>query len=116
MPLINEDHSMKRTALAAAFTLASFASIAHAQSSVTLYGSLDTSVAWFGNQQGKNGSGGTFQMMSGTIRSSTCCSRSPTTAHSAPRSPCPATWTTTTTATAPATRSSMRAPTSVACR
>ncbi|MCP3712397.1 porin [Paraburkholderia sp. CNPSo 3274] len=58
---------MKRTALAAAFTLASFASIAHAQSSVTLYGSLDTSVAWFGNQQGKNGSGGTFQMMSGNL-------------------------------------------------
>ncbi|PVY26560.1 putative porin [Paraburkholderia silvatlantica] len=67
MPLTNEDHSMKRTALAAAFTLTSFASIAHAQSSVTLYGSLDTAVAWFGNQQGKNGSGGTFQMMSGNL-------------------------------------------------
>jgi predicted porin len=57
---------MKKIALAAA-ALASLASAAHAQSSVTLYGSLDTSVAYFGNQQGKNGSGGTWQLAAGNI-------------------------------------------------
>ncbi len=58
---------MKKTALALAATLASLACVAHAQSSVTLYGALDTSVAFFGNQAGKNGSGNTFQMMSGNV-------------------------------------------------
>lgn len=58
---------MKKTALALAATLASIASAAHAQSSVTLYGALDTSVAFFGNQAGKHGSGNTFQMMSGNV-------------------------------------------------
>ncbi|WP_322051943.1 porin [Paraburkholderia bannensis] len=59
---------MKKTTLALAATLASLASVAaHAQSSVTLYGALDTSVAFFGNQAGKNGSGNTFQMMSGNV-------------------------------------------------
>ncbi|MBN3811564.1 porin [Paraburkholderia sp. Ac-20347] len=58
---------MKKTALALAATLASIAGVAHAQSSVTLYGALDTSVAFFGNQKGSNGSGNTFQMMSGNM-------------------------------------------------
>ncbi|WP_322060493.1 porin [Paraburkholderia sp. J63] len=58
---------MKKTALALAATLASIASAAHAQSSVTLYGALDTSVAFFGNQAGKHGSGNTFEMMSGNV-------------------------------------------------
>ncbi|CAG9200494.1 Putative porin [Paraburkholderia tropica] len=58
---------MKKTALALAATLASIAGVAHAQSSVTLYGALDTSVAFFGNQKGTHGSGNTFQMMSGNV-------------------------------------------------
>ncbi|QGZ65918.1 porin [Paraburkholderia acidisoli] len=60
---------MKKTALAtAAFAaLSTFASLAHAQSSVTLYGALDTSVAFFGNQHGANGSGNTVQMMAGNL-------------------------------------------------
>lgn len=44
-----------------------FASAAHAQSSVTLYGTLDNAVAWFGNQQGKSGSGSTFQLVAGNL-------------------------------------------------
>lgn len=47
--------------------LAAFASAAHAQSSITLYGTLDNAVAWFGNQQGKSGSGGTFQLFGGNL-------------------------------------------------
>ncbi|MDR3098936.1 MAG: porin [Paraburkholderia sp.] len=58
---------MKKTTLALAATLASLASAAHAQSSVTLYGALDTSIAFFGNQAGKHGSGNTFEMMSGNV-------------------------------------------------
>ncbi|MFD1561425.1 porin [Paraburkholderia silviterrae] len=58
---------MKKTALALAATLASIAGAAHAQSSVTLYGALDTSIAFFGNQAGKHGSGNTFEMMSGNV-------------------------------------------------
>jgi predicted porin len=42
-------------------------SAAHAQSSVTLYGTIDTAVAYFSNQKGTHGSGGTFQMVSGTL-------------------------------------------------
>jgi predicted porin len=42
-------------------------SAAHAQSSVTLYGTIDTAVAYFSNQKGTHGSGGTFQMESGTL-------------------------------------------------
>ncbi|RFU48544.1 porin [Paraburkholderia sp. DHOC27] len=57
---------MKKTLVAAA-TLAAMTSIAHAQSSVTLYGALDTSIAYFGNQQGANRSGGTFQMEAGNL-------------------------------------------------
>jgi predicted porin len=57
---------MKKTILAVA-TLAAMTSIAHAQSSVTLYGALDTSIAYFGNQQGANHSGGTFEMAAGNI-------------------------------------------------
>jgi predicted porin len=44
-----------------------FSSVAQAQSSVTLYGTLDTAVAYFSNQKGANGSGGTVQMVSGTL-------------------------------------------------
>ncbi|HKU00804.1 MAG TPA: porin, partial [Paraburkholderia sp.] len=58
---------MKKTAFALAATLTSICSAAHAQSSVTLYGALDTSIAFFGNQAGKHGSGNTFQMMSGNV-------------------------------------------------
>src|SRR5271167_576576 len=47
--------------------LAVVSSVAHAQSSVTLYGTIDTAVAYFSNQKGTNGSGGTFQMASGTL-------------------------------------------------
>src|ERR1700761_1106909 len=57
---------MKKTILAVA-SLAAMTSIAHAQSSVTLYGALDTSIAYFGNQQGTNHSGGTFEMAAGNI-------------------------------------------------
>jgi predicted porin len=58
---------MKKIALVVAL-LASMTSIAHAQSSVTLYGALDTSIAYFGNQQGSNGhSGGTFRMQAGNL-------------------------------------------------
>jgi predicted porin len=42
-------------------------SAANAQSSVTLYGTIDTAVAYFSNQKGANGSGGTVQMVSGTL-------------------------------------------------
>jgi predicted porin len=42
-------------------------SAAHAQSSVTLYGTIDTAVDYFSNQKGTHGSGGTFQMESGTL-------------------------------------------------
>lgn len=47
--------------------LAAVSSVAHAQSSVTLYGTLDTAVAYFSNQKGAHASGGTFQMASGTL-------------------------------------------------
>lgn len=57
---------MKKTILALA-SLAAMSSVAHAQSSVTLYGALDTSIAYFGNQQGTNGSGRTFQMSAGNL-------------------------------------------------
>ena len=53
------------TAIAA---FASFASTANAQSSVTLYGTLDTAVAWFSNVQAQNGSGrNTFMMSAGNL-------------------------------------------------
>jgi predicted porin len=57
---------MKKTILAAA-ALASLASVAHAQSSVTLYGAVDTSIAYFGNQKGATGSGGTWQLSPGNL-------------------------------------------------
>jgi predicted porin len=57
---------MKKTILAVA-SLAAMTSVAHAQSSVTLYGAVDTSVAYFSNQQGANRSGGTFQMSAGNL-------------------------------------------------
>jgi predicted porin len=57
---------MKKTMLAAV-SLAAMTSIAHAQSSVTLYGAVDTSIAYFGNQQGTNRSGGTFEMAAGNL-------------------------------------------------
>jgi predicted porin len=47
--------------------LAVVSSAAHAQSSVTLYGTIDTAVAYFSNQKGTHTSGGTFQMESGTL-------------------------------------------------
>lgn len=40
---------------------------AYAQSSVTLYGALDTSLAYFSNQTSTNGSGRTFELMSGNM-------------------------------------------------
>lgn len=58
---------MKKITLVAS-ALATVASIAHAQSSVTLYGAVDTSIAYFGNEQGSNGhSGGTFRMQAGNL-------------------------------------------------
>ena len=58
---------MKKIILVTA-SLASVASIAHAQSSVTLYGALDTSIAYFGNEAGTNGhSGGAFRLQAGNI-------------------------------------------------
>lgn len=57
---------MKKTILAAV-SLAAMTSIAHAQSSVTLYGAVDTSIAYFSNQQGANHSGGTFQLAAGNL-------------------------------------------------
>jgi predicted porin len=57
---------MKKTILAIV-SLAAMTSVAHAQSSVTLYGALDTSIAYFGNQQGANRSGGTFQLAAGNL-------------------------------------------------
>lgn len=58
---------MKKIALAAA-ALASLASVAHAQSSVTLYGALDDSIAYFSHQKGSNGqSGGTWQLSPGNL-------------------------------------------------
>jgi predicted porin len=57
---------MKRTMLAAV-SLAAMTSIAHAQSSVTLYGAVDTGIAYFGNQQGAHSSGGTYQMSAGNL-------------------------------------------------
>jgi predicted porin len=54
----------------AIFAIASFASMlstAQAQSSVTLYGTVDTGIAYFGNQQGTPHSGGTFQMSPGNL-------------------------------------------------
>ncbi len=43
-------------------------SVAHAQSSVTLYGAVDTSVAYFTHQAGSNGhSGNTVEMMGGNL-------------------------------------------------
>ncbi len=48
--------------------LAVVGSVAHAQSSVTLYGTLDTAVAYFSNLKGANNtSGSSFQMASGTL-------------------------------------------------
>ena len=57
---------MRKSVLTVA-SLAAMTSVAHAQSSVTLYGAVDTSVAYFGNQQGANHSGGTFQLASGNL-------------------------------------------------
>jgi predicted porin len=57
---------MKKTILAVA-ALAAMTSIAHAQSSVTLYGAVDTSIAYFGNQAGAKHSGGTFEMAAGNL-------------------------------------------------
>jgi predicted porin len=57
---------MKQKILAAA-TLAAIAASAHAQSSVTLYGALDTSLAYFGNEHGAHGSGNTFQLAAGNL-------------------------------------------------
>ena len=48
-------------------SLAVLTSSAYAQSSVTLYGALDTSVAYFSNQVGTGGSGRTFELMSGNL-------------------------------------------------
>lgn len=57
-----------KTKIAAAAALASLASLAQAQTSVTLYGAVDTSVAYFSNQKGANGqSGRTFELMSGNL-------------------------------------------------
>ncbi|RKP51940.1 porin [Pararobbsia silviterrae] len=54
--------------LIAAACLAGVASLAQAQNSVTLYGALDTSLAYFSNQKGTDGqSGRTFEMMSGNM-------------------------------------------------
>jgi predicted porin len=58
---------MKKIALAAAALASLAASAAHAQSSVTLYGSLDTAVAYFSNVAGKNGSGHTWGLSSGNV-------------------------------------------------
>ncbi len=55
---------MKKMILTAA-SLAAMASVAHAQSSVTLYGTLDTGIAFFGNEHGANGSGNSIQLSSG---------------------------------------------------
>jgi predicted porin len=58
---------MKKIILVAV-SLASVASIAHAQSSVTLYGALDTGIAYFGNEAGANGhSGGAFRTQAGNL-------------------------------------------------
>jgi predicted porin len=46
-------------------TLVSFAGAAHAQSSVTLYGTLDTAVAWFSNTPSAHGGGKSTFMLSG---------------------------------------------------
>ena len=57
-----------KTKIAATAALAGLASLAQAQTSVTLYGALDTSVAYFSNQKGANGqSGRTFELMSGNL-------------------------------------------------
>jgi predicted porin len=58
---------MKKIALAAA-ALASFAATAaHAQSSVTLYGALDDSIAYFSHQKSGTTSGGTWQLSAGNL-------------------------------------------------
>ena len=57
---------MKKLLIATA-ALATFATAAQAQSSVTLYGALDNAVAWFGNVKGTNGSGNTFRMQAGNL-------------------------------------------------
>ena len=62
----NSNDFMKKNLLAAA-SLAAISVCAHAQSSVTLYGAVDTSIAYFGNEQGAQKSGNTFQMMSGNL-------------------------------------------------
>jgi predicted porin len=53
--------------LIATVAFASFASMAHAQSSVTLYGSLDDAIAYFGNVKGTNHSGNTYSLSSGNV-------------------------------------------------
>ncbi|GAB7527343.1 porin [Paraburkholderia sp. 2C] len=55
---------MKKMILTAA-SLVAMSSVAHAQSSVTLFGTLDTAVAFFSNEHGAQGSGNTFQLSSG---------------------------------------------------
>jgi predicted porin len=57
---------MKKEIFAIA-SLATVTSMAHAQSSVTLYGAVDTGIAYFSNQQGATHSGGTFQMSPGNL-------------------------------------------------
>jgi predicted porin len=57
---------MKQKILAAA-TLAAIAACAHAQNSVTLYGAVDTGLAYFSNEHGAHGSGNTFQMAAGNL-------------------------------------------------
>ncbi|WP_296650846.1 porin [Paraburkholderia sp.] len=57
---------MKKLLIATA-ALATFATAAHAQSSVTLYGTLDNAVAWFSNVKGANGSGNLVKMSAGNV-------------------------------------------------
>ena len=46
---------------------AAMTSFAHAQSSVTLYGNLDNSIGYFGNEKGANSSGAAVKMTSGAV-------------------------------------------------
>lgn len=54
---------MKKTLVAAACTTALFAPLAHAQSSVTLYGLIDAGIAYTNNAGGAS----LWRMTSGTI-------------------------------------------------
>jgi predicted porin len=57
---------MKQKILATA-AFATIAACAHAQTSVTLYGALDTSIAYFSNEHGAHGSGNTVQLSAGNL-------------------------------------------------